>query len=81
MIYTAIFCDITANILTSYIIRRIIRFRFLINQSDLQDAIEILNNNNIPFDTDNYGRIRITENYTTKATKLWDATGIDYDEI
>lgn len=27
-------------------------FHFLINQNDLQDAIDILDNNNIPFDTD-----------------------------
>lgn len=56
-------------------------FHFLINQNDLQDAIDILDNNNIPFDTDSYERIMISEDYASEATELWDASGIDYDEM
>ena len=56
-------------------------FRFLINPNDIQDAIDILENNHIPFDTDGYGRLMITKDYASEATNIWDETGIDYDEI
>ena len=55
--------------------------RFLINQNDLQDAINVLEHNNIPFNKDNYGCIKIKEEYTSKTTEPWSANDINYDEI
>lgn len=55
--------------------------RFLISDDYFDEALEALDENDIPYDLDGGDRIMIEDDYLNEAIEAWDKIGIEYDEI
>ena len=55
--------------------------RILVDESDLDDAIQALDDNYIDNDLDGGGRIMVPEAYEEEAFAILDELGINYDII